>query len=654
MRASPRSEALFGSVLIASALLAAGCGSGDEAVVAGEGGDGGSSSGGVSGQAPAQPDGSATGGEPSALTGPVPLPGEHKVVRLPMTTDGPKTLDPAQGSTTYDNRCASQIYQPLLQYKYLVRPFELEPLLLAEMPVIEDGGKLWRFRLKDGVTFTDDPCFPDGKGRELVTDDVLYSWKRLADPEYDHNNWWLVENTIMGFDDYKQEQSAIVQEGGSFDYEAPVAGMRKVDDKSFVVELVEPVQQFRWKLAMFQLSVVPREAVEHYGSRFSRHPVGTGPFRLESEDDWVPGKSLRLVRNEQYHEDLFPSEWMPEDEARGFHRYAGQRLPLVDEVQIGFYVQSQPMWLEFKAKRVAYSTVPDFGFDEYFRKSDGLLKRQFERKGLVFEPLPLLDFIFRAFNMQDDLLGGYTPERRALRQAICLSIDLDEMNRVYYNGECLVYDGPVPPGLDGFPEGGTAPVSYRGPDLEAARQKLRDAGYNVDESGMVTDLPTIEYYTSAGAVSEKMTALTQRNLEKVGIKLNPHFVDFSELIQAVDNKKAQMFSFAWGSDYPDAENNLALFYGPNESPGSNHFNYKRADIDEMYLRLRTMAPGPERTAMIEQMRDIIIEDAPFAGSMARIRRYLIYPWLRNYKPSETFYNFIKYWDVDMDHEDRSS
>ena len=58
-----------------------------------------------------------------------------------------------------------------------------------------------------------------------------------------------------------------------------------------------------------------------------------------------------------------------------------------------------------------------------------------------------------------------------------------------------------------------------------------------------------------------------------------------------------------------------------------------------------MPPSPERTAIYEQMRDMVIEDAPFAGSMARTRFYLCNPRLKNFKPEETFYNWVKYLDV---------
>jgi len=561
----------------------------------------------------------------------------EKIMRMGMSTSGPKTLDPVQGSTMYENRCCSNFYQTLLQYKYLKRPLQLQPLLAAEMPTISDDGRTWTFKLRDDVYFQDDECFPGGKGRRFVASDIEYSWKRLADPEYRYKSWWLVEDTIVGFDEYKDEQKALVDSGQPFDYDAPVKGLRVVDDHTFQVELTRPVQQFIWKLAMFQMAIVPREAVEMYNAgdvdRFSGHPVGTGPFILAAEDDWKRGTSIIFTRNPNYWDDRYPSEWEPEDEELGLNEPAGQSLPFLDRIEVTFFVESQPAWLEFNAGNLDYTTVPEFGFEQAFDRRTHELKRSWARKGI------------RA-------VGGYSAEKRALRQAVCLSLDLDEMNEAYYNGECIVYDGCIPPGLDGHPKDHHAAISYRGPDYQRARQKLEEAGYTIGPDGKVTDLPTIEFYTSQGAISEKMVALLQRNLAEVGITINPHFVSFAELIEAVNNHKAPMFSFAWGSDYPDAENNLALFYGPNKAPGSNHSNYDRPEYNAMYEQIQTMPPGPERTAIYKKMNLMLIEDSPFAGSLARTRRYLIHPWLLNFKPTEDFWNYLKYLDVDMDNERR--
>ncbi|GJM18066.1 MAG: hypothetical protein DHS20C14_02790 [Phycisphaeraceae bacterium] len=642
---------------------------------------------------------------------------QEKVAQLPIRTDGPKSLDPVVGSTVYDNMACAQIYETLLVNKY-AKPTEKEPLLLAEMPVSEDGGKTWSLKLKPGVLFHDNACFTKtkGKGRELVTDDVFYSFKRLADAAYELESWWLLKDTVEGFDEFKRiqnwrgsmperaswlsnqspetfkktlfdrelknrldtalkdkdedevaeitrkiteqfnkdltpadldtlaaefaNQPAATFEAAEFDYAAPVAGYRKINDYEFEIELVAPVTRFEWVLTMFQTSIVAREAVEKYGDDFFRNPVGTGPFMLES---WTPKKDLHLVRNPNYHEVMYPErgEWDRPDQRNRLHRAAGQQVPFLDRIEFTMYAQDQPMWLQFEAGRIGYTQVPDEYFPQAFDKRTKELLPSVAARGIRGHANKLLDFIFRGFNMDDELVGGYGPKKKALRQAISLAVDLNEFNETFYSGLNVVYDGPIPPGLDGYPEGGTSSAAYQGPNLDLARSKLAEAGYPDGEG-----LPPIKFYTQNGGNSPEQTELLQRQLSRIGVELDVQLVDFSTLIDAVNKKNAAMFSFAWSSDYPDGENNLALFYGPNEAPGANHYNYKRDDYDEMYEQILTMPAGDERTAIMVEMRDMILEDVPYVGSMARERHYVINPWLLNCKPTERYYAWFKFLDVD--------
>jgi len=583
----------------------------------------------------------------------------EKFARLPIRSDGPKSLDPAKGSTSYDNQVVCQIYETLLQYKYLVRPDSVtsyedvsEPLLLAEMPKVSDeadGKQVWKFKLRDDVFFHDDACFPGGKGRKLATDDVFYSWKRLADPKYEYENYWLLQDTILGLDEFK-EKFATRQPSKSepnppppppFDYAAPVEGFRKVSDTEFEVILKKSVVRFGWVISMFQTSIVAREAVEKYGDTLGKHPVGTGPFILKNESDWKPGQNMILHRNPNYRTELYPSEATPKEKEQGLLASAGQKLPLLDRIELTFYTPDPVMWQDFQDRKIALVQVPAEYFEKAFVKRTKRLTKEYSDNGIQAEAVPLLDFIFRGFNMEDPILGGYDEKRTKIRQAISLAVDLDEHNDTFYNGINVVYDGPIPPPLDGFPKNGKAPNSFRGPNLRKARELLAEAGYPEGRG-----LPEIEYYTSKGSNQAEQTQAEIRQLARIGIRLNPKMVDFSELIEAINQKKAQMFGFAWGSDYPDPENNLALFYSRNKAPGANHYNYDRPEFDKLYEQIIVMKPGPERTRIIEQMRDMVIADVPFVGSMARTRFYLAHPFLKNFKPSEDFYNWFKYLDVD--------
>ncbi|MEN0019496.1 MAG: ABC transporter substrate-binding protein [Planctomycetota bacterium] len=561
---------------------------------------------------------------------------QSKVIPLPIRTDGPKSLDPVAGSTVYDNTAVSQFYETLLETAYYDN-YVFEPLLLAEMPERLDDGLRYRFRLKDGVRFKNDPCFPGGVGRELVTDDVFYSWKRLADRDEGLENWWLMAGVIQGLEPQP--------EGEAFDYDADVSGLVKIDDKNFEVVLNKPVYRFLWVLTMFQTSVVPREAVEYYGDDFAASPVGTGPFVL---DEWVPKSHLYVNRNPDYRDERYPAadKWSEEDREKGLADAAGQRIPFADRLEFTFYIEDQPLWLEFQQGKLAYIEVPYPFFSEGFSSRTKRLNRELRRAGVTYRSEPQLDFIFRAFNMDDELLGanGPNPERaRHLRRAISFAIDFEEFNTAFYEGLCVLYDGPIPPGLDGHPEGGRVPGAPRGPDRAAARAELEAAGFPNGEG-----LPPIKFYTSQGGTNADQVEMMRRQLSEVGITLEPILLDFSQLIELTNKRQAPFFGFAWSSDYPDAENNLALFYSENASPGSNHSNYNNPEFDELYLQAIQMEPSPERTALYERLRNMVIEDTPYVGALARTRYWLMAPWVLNARPTQRTQSWFKYLDVDED------
>ncbi len=577
----------------------------------------------------------------------------QKVAKFPIRSDGPKSLDPIHGSTQYDDQICSQVYETLLQWKYLVRPLTLEPLLLSEMPkdtMNADGTQTWRCTLRKGVKFQDDPCFADGKGRELRVDDVFYSWKRAADPVNQFENVRFFDGIVVGFSEFMEAQKKAVAAGKDFDYAASIAGLKKISDYEFEITLTKPVFRFMYNLSQFQLAIVPREAVEKYKTEFAVHPVGTGPFIIK-EGDWKPGQRVILTRNPTYHEAVYPGELPADpklaerDRSLGFDKPAGQKLPMLDRIEVSFWVQEQPMWLDFNAGKLDFTQVPSEYFDTAFVKRTRKLRSEYAQKGVVDHADLLLDFIFRGFNMEDPLVGGYSEDKKALRQALSLAFDSAQLNEKFYNGINYVYDGPIPDGLDGYPKGGDAPVSYRGPDIPAAKELLAKAGYpdGKDKNGQQL---VIEFYTSRGGNQEEQMQAEQRFADAIGVKLNPHLLDFSELDESVKKKKASMFSYAWGSDYPDAENNLMLFYSKAASPGPNSFNYSRPEYDAMYEKLVVMKPGEERTKLIEQMRDMLIEDCAFYGSMGRTRFYLVQPWMKNFKPTENFHNWMKYVDID--------
>lgn len=543
-------------------------------------------------------------------------------------------MDPVSAGHAYASLSMSLVYETLFDYKYLKRPFELEPLLLESMPDVSEDSKTYTFKLKEGIFFHDNPCFPGGVGRELEAKDVIYSMKRMANREFRPRGWWLYNDRIQGFNDYRDAQAKRAK-GSPFDYEVPVKGLEIVDKYRFRIHLTQPYPQFLFVMAMPYTNIVPQEAVEHYGQEFNANPVGTGPFTLKR---WIRGTEAVYEKNPNYRKTLHPGpeDASPQMQAQGLLKNAGKLVPMLDGVVIHIFEQDQPMWLKWRVKDLDFIQVPA-EYHEAIFKPDGDLKEAFQAEGIRNYNLPLLDFIYRGFNMQHPITGG--EKGKLIRQAISLAFDVGEINDAFYNNSCVEYDGPIPPGLSGYHEGVIS--DYRGPNIKKAKELLAQAGYPNGKG-----LPPIQFEIAISSNSREQAEMLARQLKKIGITLEVNANSFPELIQKLSRRKAQFFGLAWGSDYPDAENNLALFYGPNSSPGSNNFNYQNPEYDALYERARVMQPSPERTKLYEQMRDMIIEDVPSFGSMARTRYYVWNKRLDPFLPAETWYRWIKYLNVE--------
>jgi ABC-type transport system substrate-binding protein len=517
------------------------------------------------------------------------------------------SFEPVRASTNYDSLVLSAVYQPLLQYDYLARPLELRPLLLESMPEVSPDLKTYTFRLRRGVLFHDDPCFANGVGRELVAGDVIHSIKRMADRSLAPTGWWIYNDRIAGFDELAER----------FDYDTDVPGLRALDDHTVVVELTAPYPQFLYALTTLYTAIVPEECARRYGIEMARHPVGTGPFRLK---EWIPGQRVVFEKNPKYWDE----------------RYRGERIPFLDGIVMHIYEQDQPMWLKWRVGDIDFIQTPaDYqpsAFDEHDR-----LRERFVEEGVGAHVYEVIDMVYKGFEMGHPITGG---ERgKLVRQAIAAAMDMEELIEAFYNGTAVAYDGPIPPGLDGHPERRISP--YRGPNLSLAKELLAKAGYPGGEG-----LPPIQYHTNRVTASIEQTEMLSRQLAEIGVRIIGNYHSFPELDSKIKKRQCQMFGLSWTADYPDAENFLALFYGANQSPGSNASNYVNPEYDALYEKSRLMQPSPERTVIYERMRDLVIEDAPVIGTLARKRYYVWNARVKNVVPEEVWFGWIKYVDVD--------
>ncbi|MBI3921420.1 MAG: hypothetical protein HY318_08400, partial [Armatimonadetes bacterium] len=264
--------------------------------------------------------------------------------------DNPKTLDPSVSYTVGESAIIDLIYPSYYQYHHLKRnPYVLQLCLGAKPPeresypclVTEKGGRIrklgerWTFRLKHGLRFQDDPCFPRAKGREITAADFLYSFRRMADPSVACPVMSFFEDKILGFSDYVAHNRQRQKAGKKADYTAPVEGLQldPRDPYTFRIALNQPYPQLRYLMAMHFTTPLAHEAVERYGKELARHPVGCGPYLMA---EYIPKQRIVLKVNPHRMVEYYPSEGMPGDREEGLLRDAGKRLPLADTIVFSF------------------------------------------------------------------------------------------------------------------------------------------------------------------------------------------------------------------------------------------------------------------------------------------------------------------------------
>ncbi|MDB5049171.1 MAG: putative transport system solute-binding protein [Fibrobacteres bacterium] len=545
-----------------------------------------------------------------------------------------KNFDPALVQDQYSSMCQFQVYETLLEYKYLARPYDVQPCLASAAPAISDSGKVFVIRIKKGVEFADDACFPGGKGREVKAADFVYSIKRMCDVRTQTTGWWIFDGKVVGLDAFRKATESLPPLPEQYHpalYDGEVEGLRALDDTTVRLELTKPYPYFKYILAMPYAAVVPHEAVEYYREDFMNHPVGTGPFLLK---EWRRGLRLVFERNPKYHHGFYPTEGMPEDSAEGLLADAGKPLPFLDRVELDIFEELQPMWLNFLRGNLDNSIIPKDNYAEAVTP-DKSVRGDLAAKGIKLFRQKDLDLVYMCFNFEDPVLGKH----KRLRQAMSLAFDADQAVELFYNGRGVRAHSPIPPGLFGYDP------AYKNPharyDPEAAKALLVQEGFPGGKG-----LPEFEYLTVAASNYRQMGEHFAQCMARIGVKIKVSTCTWPEYLSRLKQKKVQIIAGAWGADYPDPENFLQLLYGPNESPGENNANYKNAEYDSLYREMAIMQDGPERKAKIRRMQDILAEDCPMIPEIHRLRELLIYDWVGDHRGHAVLDAPIKYYRID--------
>ena len=606
---------------------------------------------------------------------PYPEADRDKKVLYSSFNEAPKTLDPAVAYTTAEHVITGNVYDTLLEYHYLERPYRLIAGLAAALPEprqLPDGRQAYRFEVRPGVLFHADPCFAPSQGgrltRAVTAADFAFALARIADPAV---NSPVISSfaQVLGFADFSKrliEQRrtdkgfAALPAHEQYARAGGIEGVVAHGDQALEIILAEPNAQILYWFAMPFTTPLAWEAVAYYDGRggrrhFADHVVGTGPYRLSLYEKQY---RFTLERNELWYGSqptsldapggIFPVQIDAADIAEGRidAAYAGRRMPFVDRIEFYRERENIPRFNKLLQGYYDDGGIIKESFDAVVQGDR--LSPQMQARGMRLDKTVEPSIRYVGFNMEDPVVGAAAGERgRKLRQAMSVAIDSSQYLELFLNGRGVPAQTLLPPGIFGYDADYKNP--FRQYDLARARQLLADAGYRNGIDPATNTRLKLSFDTSATTAAANLQfeylAAAWRQL---GLDIEINATTYNQFQDKVRRGAYQIFIWGWIADFPDPENFLFLLECQNarsKSGGPNTANFCNAEYDRLYLGMKDLPNGDQRATLIRRMLAILQVERPWIELYHEEDFVLSHAWLVNSKPMGISYPAYKYKDV---------
>lgn len=523
--------------------------------------------------------------------------------------------------------------------------------------------------------------------RELVAEDFVYALKRHATTRITTPIFGVFSEYVIGLAGYSElikKEDAKLRAGTDpsnldkpfLDFRRwPLAGASAPEKHLLRIRLKGKYPQWKYWMQMTFMAPVPWEADAFYaqpglaerGMTLDQWPVGTGPYMVtEFEKD----RRIVMQRNPNYRGDLFPCEGMPDDKKAGLLADCGKKMPFVDKIVSVVEREGTPQRNKFRDGYYDLEVFErtDMGVTYIVEALDSEdVREDYQRKGFTFPKYADVNSYVVGFNMLDPTLGGGDTAQgkaraRKLRQAIAIAIDWDEYSKIFPKKGGPTAMSPLPAGIpgsrDGTPEG-LNPMTHHLVDGKVQRRPIVDAKKLMEEAGYPSgrDAKTgtplvVNYDVYYPATPERKPEIDWmvRQFAKLDIQLEVRATDNNQFQDKVRKNKHQVFWTGWNADYPDAENFLFLFYGPNAksvSDGENTANYQNPVFDKLFSQLKTLDDGPQKQKVIDEMVAILREDAPWSFGFYPWASAAVQGWVHNSKPAILVRDHGRYLKLDV-------
>jgi peptide/nickel transport system substrate-binding protein len=453
---------------------------------------------------------------------------------------------------------------------------------LAKSWIISADNLTFTFHLRNDVFFQDDDAFPQGKGRKMNAEDVVYSFGRILNKSTASSGAWIFNGRVDTVQPFKA-----------------------IDDTTFQLKLLKPFHPILGVMSMQYCSIVAKEVVEKYGKDFRRHPCGTGPFRFVA---WEEDQALILKKNPNYFE----------------KDSAGKRLPYLDGIKITFLQNKATEFLEFQQKRLEFINDIDPSFKDEVLTKTGMLRKAWEGK-ITLQKHSYLNTEYLGFLCDSSLdIVKASPLRNVkIRQAINYGFNRRKMMLYIRNSIGTAAESGFVPA--GFPSFDSAVVKGYHYDPVKALTLLKEAGYPNGAGLPAIKLLTIPAYSD-------LASYIANELLQIGIRINVEVIQKSLLLEQTAKSEALFFRGSWIADYPDAENYLSVFYGKNPAP-PNYTRYNNPQFNQLYDAALSEKNDSIRYTLYRRADQLMIKDAPVVPLWYDMVIRLVQPYVKGFPPN---------------------
>jgi peptide/nickel transport system substrate-binding protein len=516
-----------------------------------------------------------------------------------------RTLFPHNINDIISSNIAFQVFEGLVKFN----PKNITEVVpcIAESWTVDATGTVYTFKLKSGVKFHDDACFPEGKGRELTANDVKFSFELLCtQSKYNTTFNGSFKDRVKGANEYYTNSANGKPNSG-------LEGLKIVDDHTVEITLTQPSSSFLYVLASPSAFIIAKEGYEKYGNLLK---FGTGPFVAANADP--KGDKVILVKNKNYH---------------GVDSL-GNKLPFIDSVIVTF----------IPSKSRELDAFKNGDLDVVFGLPSESVKEIVSQQIEDFQNKPPKFIIDRTAELGTQYYEFNTTmppfNNPKVRRAFNFAINKETIVENVLRGEAF---SPGNYGICSQSLSGYDVTKLRGYKFnpDSAKQLLKEAGYP-DGKGF----PVVKIMLNSGGNknSKVVEEIKKQLMEVLNVTVDFDIVPFAQkLDDAQHARSANMYRAGWTADFPSPENFLFILYGKNV-PDSlsqpsvyNIPRYKNAEYDKYFELGRTAKTKDESYAAFLMAEQIMINDAPIMVLWYTENMKLAHGYLKNF-----YFNALNY------------